>query len=214
VTVSPDRRFDLVILDFDGVLADSGPWMLRNLTGFLQARGLPAPGPDELDAMRGLSNREIVRRMRIPAWRLPGIARDMRALMQAHAHEIGLFPGAADFLGRLQAAGVRTAIVSSNSETVVRQVLGGSAAQVGRYACGAALFGKAPVFRKVIRAEGVRPGRVLAVGDETRDIEAARRARVACAAVAWGYATPEALARFAPDHLADDFAGLLAVIGA
>ncbi len=210
----PDSAFDLVILDFDGVLADSAPWMLRNMAGFLRARGLPVPEPDEIEAMRSLSNREIVRRMRVPAWRLPAIARDMRALMESHAHEIGLFPGAAEFLARLDAAGARPAIVSSNSEVVVRQVLGPAAGHVRRYACGAGLFGKAPVFRKVMRAERVRPGRVVAVGDETRDIEAARRAGIACAAVTWGYASPQVLERFAPDHLVDGFDGLLALVGA
>lgn len=209
------RTFDLVILDFDGVLADSAPWMLRRIPDFLRARGLPAPGPDELEQLRGMPNRQVVRRMRVPAWRLPGIARDMRALIEAEAHEIPLFPGAAGFLERLQAAGARAAIVSSNGERAVRRILGEeNAARVTRYACGAAIFGKAPLFRRVVRAEGVERGRVLAVGDETRDIDAARKAGLACAAATWGYATREVLASAGPDRLADGFDDLAALIGA
>jgi phosphoglycolate phosphatase-like HAD superfamily hydrolase len=32
------RAYDLAILDFDGVLADSAPWMLRNLSAFMACR--------------------------------------------------------------------------------------------------------------------------------------------------------------------------------
>ena len=101
---------------------------------------------------------------------------------------------AADMLRRLSARGVKVAIVSSNSEAVVRRVLGPElAGLVAHYGCGASIFGKAAKFRQVIRAAGVADADVLSVGDEVRDIEAARKVRLAAGAVTWGYATPEIL---------------------
>ena len=52
-----------------------------------------------------------------------------------------------------------------------------------------------------MRRAGVAPAQTIAIGDEVRDIEAARAAGIACAAVAWGYAAPEALAAHAPDMM-------------
>jgi phosphoglycolate phosphatase-like HAD superfamily hydrolase len=44
---------------------------------------------------------------------------------------------------------------------------------------------------------------VLDVGDEVRDIETARQAGVAVAAVTWGFNSRELLARHAPDYLVE-----------
>ena len=67
--------------------------------------------------------------------------------------------------------------------------------------CAASLFGKPSKFRRVIRRAGVEPGKVIAIGDEVRDIEAARAVGIACGAVGWGYAAPAALRALAPDHM-------------
>jgi phosphoglycolate phosphatase len=53
----------------------------------------------------------------------------------------------------------------------------------------------------VLKRAGVEPARAIAIGDEVRDIEAARSAGIACAAVTWGYAAPAALRAQRPDLL-------------
>lgn len=208
------RPYDLVILDFDGVLADSAGWVTRNFNAIARRHGFRAVSEAELAALRGRPNREVVAELGVPFWRLPAIARDVRARMAAEAHTIPLFEGAADFLQALQARAVATAIVSSNAEATIRRMLGPAAAAVSHYACGAAIFGKARVFRTVVRRSRISAGRVICIGDEERDIEAARRAGLACAAATWGYATPAVLQAARPDHLLDDFdAALRLVLG-
>ena len=56
-------------------------------------------------------------------------------------------------------------------------------------------------FRKLVRRARVQACETLCIGDETRDIEAARQAGLASGAVAWGYARREALALRAPTWL-------------
>lgn len=207
------RKFDLVILDFDGVLADSAPWMLANLGRLCQRHGLRRPDDATLESLRGVSNRQIMTELRVPFWKLPAIARDLRAMVLADAATIPLFAGAQVFLDGLHEAGVRLALVSSNSEAAVRKILGAdSTARISRFRCGAGLFRKAPLLTRVQRELGVAPGRVLCVGDETRDVEAARKAGFASAAVTWGYATPAALRAAGPDHLVDGFQALSELI--
>ena len=46
---------------------------------------------------------------------------------------------------------------------------------------------------------GVTPDRVLAIGDEVRDLEAARAAGIDFAAVTWGYTAPERLLAHKPN---------------
>jgi phosphoglycolate phosphatase len=126
----------------------------------------------------------------------------MRGLAARDAGELALFPGIPALLARLRAGGVTLALVSSNREDVVRRVLGPeSAGLIDRYACGAAVFGKARRFRAVVRASGLSPARVLCLGDELRDHAAATRAGLAFGAVAWGYTRADALAVARPAHL-------------
>ena len=67
--------------------------------------------------------------------------------------------------------------------------------------CAASVFGKPAKFRRVIRRAGVAPAEVISIGDEVRDIEAARAVGIACGAVSWGYAAPAALQALAPDYM-------------
>jgi phosphoglycolate phosphatase len=102
-------------------------------------------------------------------------------------------------LKALKRRGMRLAVVSSNAEANVRRILGpDTSTLVDDYECGAALFGKARKLRRVAARAGVAPCEAIVIGDEIRDIEAAREAGMASAAVGWGYATPEALAAFGP----------------
>ena len=104
-------------------------------------------------------------------------------------------------LSDLQRLGIKTAIVSSDSEASVRQVLGPTTAQITRFDCGAAVFGKHWKFRRVARKLGATPAETICIGDEIRDIEAAKAAGMDSGAVAWGYALPSALQAAGPTHL-------------
>lgn len=186
--------YRLIIFDFDGTLADSAAWFAGALNGVARRYGFREIGLAEMARLRGRPSREIMQALKVRPWKLPFIAAHMRRLAAEAAPSIDLFPGVADMLRRLAGRGVTVAIVSSNSEAVVRQVLGPElAGLVAHYGCGASIFGKASKFRQVIRAAGVGEADVLSVGDEVRDIEAARRLRLAAGAVTWGYATPEIL---------------------
>ena len=66
--------------------------------------------------------------------------------------------------------------------------------------CGASLLGKTVRFRAVLTAAHIDAGDAVAIGDELRDVEAARATGMASGAVGWGYALPERLRREGPDH--------------
>jgi phosphoglycolate phosphatase len=148
---------------------------------------------DEVEGLRGLSAREIMARLNVSMWQLPAIVSDMRKRKLAAASEISLFDGIPTLLSDLQRLGIKTAIVSSDSEASVRQVLGPATSQITRFDCGAALFGKHWKFRRVARKLGAKLSETICIGDEIRDIEAAKAAGMDSGAVAWGYALPSAL---------------------
>ena len=193
-------RYRLAIFDFDGTLADSLPWFRASFQETIARFDLAPVSPEELEGMRGLSAREIMARLKVSMWQLPAIVSDMRKRKLAAASETSLFAGIPAMLADLQRLGIKTAIVSSDSEASVRQVLGPTASLITRFDCGAAVFGKHWKFRRVARKLGAKPSETICIGDEIRDIEAADAAGMDSGAVAWGYALPAALQAARPTH--------------
>lgn len=207
-------KYRLVIFDIDGTLADSFPWFLRVLNGVADRFGFRRTAPDEVAAMRHAGAAEILERLAVPRWKLPLIVRHMRALKTRDLDEIPLFPGVDAVLAALFARGMVLAVVSSDSEDNVRRALGpANTTLVAHYACGASLFGKPRKFRAVLRRAGVAASEAIAIGDEVRDIEAARTVGLACGAVAWGYADVSALTAQQPDLVFEHMDDIVAALG-
>jgi Haloacid dehalogenase-like hydrolase len=106
--------------------------------------------------------------------------------------------GVGAMLHTLSGAGLRLALVSSDSEPNARVKLGTAAALFSDFDCSASLFGKAAKFRRILQRAGVVPAQAIAIGDETRDIEAARAVGIACGAVTWGTRRPGPCKRSGP----------------
>lgn len=193
----------LVVFDFDGTLADTMPWFFGTLNDLAERHRFRQVSAEEVERLRGQTSGEVVQALGIRRWRLPFIARDLsrRSAAAAAAGAFALFPGMAELLASLAAAGVTIAIVSSNKEATIRHVLGVSAVNVSHFACNASLFGKARHFRRLLRTTGLPPTAALSIGDEVRDIEAARSVGIPTAAVTWGCAREGVLQQAAPDAL-------------
>jgi phosphoglycolate phosphatase len=188
----------LALFDFDGTLADSQDWFLGIFDQVADRFGYRRLAPGDRERLRGLETRAILHDLDVPTWKLPMIAKHVRELAARDIDQIRLFPGAAEMLGALKAAGVQAAVVSSNDEGNVRRVLGPAAAHVVHFACGASLFGKASKIRGVLKAMRADAGSAILVGDETRDAAAARDVGIDIGLVAWGYADPDFLRSLSP----------------
>jgi len=195
-------KYKLVIFDFDGTLADSFPWALTIVDQISDKRGIRRIDRSQIDNMRGTNVKTLLKMYSIPFWKLPLLLKDVRRLMTEDAGQIMLFAGIDQLLVRLAAQGTRMAVVTSNSYQNVQRVLGQeTAALIDYYECGVGLFGKRNKFGKILKKSGIVPGEIICIGDETRDIDAARSANLACGAVAWGYARPDILSAHSPDMM-------------
>ena len=196
------NRYDLAIFDFDGTLADSAAWFRSRINQVAQRYGFRQVTDAELERLRGQPSAAIIRYLGVPVWKIPFIASHMRMLVARDAHRIALFDGVDALLASLAARGVTIAIATSNSEANVRRILGDvNARRISHYACGASLFGKAAKLEAILSRQRASPERAIAIGDEVRDLEAARKAGLAAGAVGWGYATVELLRAQQPDYL-------------
>src|ERR1700761_8016912 len=159
-------RYRLVIFDFDGTLADSFPWVLQAVDHVADRFKFRRVREGELDELRHCDAREGMRRLGVPRWKLPMIARYVRTRMAADVDQIQLFPGAGEMIDKLAAAGLTLAVVSANGEDTIRTVLGPRARHVTAIAAGVSLFGKRGKLLRMSRLTGIPSAEGMVIGDE------------------------------------------------
>jgi phosphoglycolate phosphatase len=207
-------RYKLAIFDFDGTLADTLPWFLNAVNRMAEKHGFNRIEAGEVETLRGYSARQIVEHLGVPAWKLPRIGIDMRRWMAEDIRQIRPFDGIGAMLRGLSDRSVALAVVSSNAYDNVRHVLGAEhATLISYYECGTSLFGKRGKLRSVLKKSGARPGEAIFIGDEIRDIEAAKAEGIPFGAVAWGYTHVEALEAYAPAEVFADAAEVVEKVG-
>ena len=204
--------FKLVVWDFDGTLADSMPTALGIFNRLAVEMG--AKPLSDLAAARNTSMRQMLRQQGFSLWRLPRLVRKYHAAAAEEADQLKLAAGLPDTLAAMAGSGVRLGVLSSNREDNIRRCLRANGAE-GHFAFVVGyprLFGKAKALKRIIRAERLTRADVLYVGDELRDVEAAKKAGVTVAAVTWGFNTPELLRTGAPDYMVSDAADLAKLV--
>ena len=150
----------------------------------------------------------------ISVWRLPRLVRLFHAAAAEGIEQLKLYPGLIETLAAFRDGGVRLGILSSNRDDNIRRCLRvNGAEEFFAFVVGyPRLFGKGKALRRILRAERADSSEVLYVGDEVRDIDAARKARVASAAVTWGFHTEHLLRASHPDHVIDNPAALCELV--
>ncbi|WP_298580017.1 phosphoglycolate phosphatase [uncultured Luteimonas sp.] len=192
----PSRRFPRgVLFDLDGTLLDSAPDMLATVNRMRQARGR---APMVLEAIRphvsrGARAMSAAAFPDVPPEDVPGLVPEFLAI---YGEELGRhgrpFDGIEAMLAALEADGVRWGIVTNKPERLARDLLPmlgwdrRSAVLVG----GDSLAERKPHPLPLLHAAqaiGIAPSACAYVGDDRRDIDAARAAGMASVVALWGY---------------------------
>jgi len=195
-------RYTHLLFDFDGTLADSFPFFRAVFNQLAARHRFKALTPQDIEHLRHLDARQVMRHVGLPMWRLPFVAAHFRKLMATSTHDIRLFDAVDESLQTLRAAGLQLAVVTSNAPATVQRLLGAERSRwIERVDGGSSIFGKQSRIRRVMQQMGATPARTLYVGDQVSDLESARRAGVAFGAVAWGYAPIAAFTPHAPEHV-------------
>ncbi len=202
-------RYPLVVFDFDGTLADSfGPALA---TYNRIAPGLGLRPIEDVEAARSMPTRRLLKQLGIRFWRLPRVVRAFQEAAAGQADGLRLHEGVAAVLRGLADRGHRLGILSSNREDAIRACLRANGVEdVFAFVIGyPKLFGKAKALRRILKAERADRDGLLFVGDELRDVEAGRKARVATVAVTWGFQSEPLLLTGGATYLARRPADLL-----
>ena len=207
--MSPERT---LIFDFDGTLADTLPRIVAISNQLASEFGYRLIQEADIETLRGQRSREVLRRLRVPLFKIPTIARRFKAELQKEIHLATPFASVRAVVEQLQTNHV-LGIVTSNSVVNVNRFL--EANQMSYFTfvrSSSGLFGKERVLRRVIQEQQLTTSETLYVGDEVRDIEAARACGIDTVAVTWGANNANKLTQWHPRFIVHRPEELLTIV--
>ncbi len=198
------------IFDFDGTIADSLPEIIDLYNRFAPQLGGKRIEPEDHERLRSKTTRGIMRELGIPFRRLPFLLVKGRGLLQTRIDQLDVIPGMREAVRELRRRGDALMILTSNTVENVQSFLARHELDLFtdvRSVHG--LFAKHRELRKMLRDHGLDRSRTWYVGDELRDMAAARRAGVPAVGVTWGLNTRPVLQRKKPRTIIDEPSQLL-----
>ncbi len=192
----------LIIFDFDGTLADTLSALLRITNRLAPEFGYPQISDEQLANLKYLSSWEIIKISKVALWKLPFLLKRVKEEFPGEVKSVKLFPGVIELLTTLKSQGYRLGIVSSNAEENIRSLLNQHQIEhLFDFITGASTFGKGKAIGKIMRRYNCPKSNAIYIGDEIRDIQAARSIQIRVVAVGWGFNAPIALIDRQPDLL-------------
>lgn len=202
-----------MIFDFDGTIADTVQAAIAVLSQLADEFGYRRAAPEELARFSSLGLRELAERIGLAWHRVPALAVRVRQEMAQNMSAIAPCRGVPAVLQGLRARNVRVGMLTSNSRDNVARFLGSHPELVFDFVnSGAGLFSKQTRLRRLLAVQRLDLRSTCYVGDEVRDIEAARSLGMRAVAVTRGFSSPQLLAASRPDHLIEDPAELLGLV--
>lgn len=189
-----------VIFDFDGTIADSFDTVIA-----IAYKLTKRPELADIEYVKRMKAdnvglREAIKRLNIPKWKQLYLLQRGRSMMGRQIHQIPTFMQIDDTLKVLKENNFKLYIISSNSSANIERFLlekGLLSYFAGVYG-GAGLFNKSKLINKILSQENLKAEASVYVGDEVRDILAAKEVNMPCIAVSWGYNSLDLLVQYAP----------------
>ena len=209
----------LIILDFDGTLADTRGLIVRTMQQTLLALGLESRTDEQCAAMIGLPLKQAFTNL-MPMTDEMGerCVETYRRIFNENnaAYTVPTFPNVLETLRQLSEEGYTLTIASSRSHRSLMEFVEDMYLnEVIPYVLGADDVTQAkphpePVL-KTLEAFGCKPEDAMVVGDTWYDIEMGRRAGVRTCGVTYGNGTRQELTDAGADWLIDDFGELMSL---
>ncbi len=191
----------MVIFDFDGTLCDSITCLIHSLKKNAAKYGIKESVIISLEEMRDYQARDLFKTLQIPFYKIPFLLRDFRLQWDLERHCITQKVKMKTLLEYLQENNYAVGVVTSNSVANVQYFLGKEklAPYFDFIGSSPSIFGKQHALKTALKLVKKRPEYIVYIGDEARDVDAARVIGAECVSVTWGMNSEKALYEAGPD---------------
>ncbi|MGI6290856.1 MAG: HAD-IA family hydrolase [Bacteroidales bacterium] len=183
-----------IVFDFDGTLADT----FETTKEIIKSEFKDATDED-FESFKDEGIRRMMKKKNIHVWELPKMIARVTSKMK-NKENVQLFPEVLKSLLILSKS-YKLGIVSSNSkENIIQSLKKYNIQNLFDFVySNSSIFGKHIVLKKMCSEYRINPSEVIYIGDEDRDIVAAKKVKIKIIAVTWGYNSEKKLREENPD---------------
>lgn len=198
------KKFDLLVFDWDGTLADSANVIVCSIQGAARDLGLNEPTNEEARHVIGLGLSEAIEYLfpDLPLQKLRLISDRYRYHYLSHHQEISLYEGVVEIIKTLHAENFLLAVATGKSRAGLNRAFISSG--LGSYfhasRCADETFSKPhpAMLLELMKQLNVKTERTLMIGDTSHDLQMAINARVSGLGVTYGAHPRENLESLVP----------------
>lgn len=207
-----NKKFYL-IFDFDGTLVDSFYTAMQKLRILADELNFKKIEVDEIEKLKDFTSKELIQYLNIPFYKLPKVLRYAREYMRNEMFLLSPFNGLPEVLNELQLNFSLGILTSNSSHNVSMWLERHKIRHLFHFIhAESSYFGKKRILKKIIKSYDMDLAQTFYIGDETRDIEAAKKCNIRSLAVSWGFNSEETLRRCDPHYLAREPRDILTIL--
>jgi len=198
------KNITTLIFDFDGTIADTLELHRQIYNELALKYHHDQISESDIPNLQNLGMREFLKKVKIPLLHLPTLILEGQQLAKKYPISLPI-PGIIPVIQSLSES-YTLGIVTSNTKAYCQAFL--ARHQLEKYfsfvQAERDLFGKDHKLKKVIREHDLQIEKTVYIGDEVRDIDAARKVPLQNIGVGWGFNSAEALEKAHADTIFAD----------
>lgn len=191
-----------VIFDFDGTIVDTLPIAIECAEEVLGNLNLT---DKKIEKYRNMTVLELIKDLKVPVYKIPKYAVIARSYIKKNRQQIKLFEGINTAIEKISNQGYELYIVSSNSVENIHYLL--NKYNMSKYfksiVGGVGVFGKTVALKGAIKRYKIDTADAVYIGDEVRDIKAAKKVGIPIISVTWGFNGQKVIKKNKPEGIVD-----------
>lgn len=192
----------LIIFDLDGTIADTFDITVEIYNGLAAKYKLARITKNK--KLRDMGMREVIRKFKIPFFKILPLTREHQKILSESIASVKIFPNLKNILLKLD-KNYKLGLITSNDKNNVLKFLRKNKIEniFDFIESGSPLFGKDKILKKIIKRTKYGRECIVYVGDEVRDIEAAKKVGIKIISVGWGFNSSSGLKKSNPDYFVE-----------
>ncbi len=190
----------LIIFDFDGTIVDSKEAWFKAVNKLAPQYNYTPIKKTEIKRLRNKTIKEIMHEKNIAYRKLPFLLNKLRKELENEMQKSNLYKGIKEVIANLNKNNI-IAIITSNSEENTIKFLNKHKIKINFIYGGTNIFGKAVKINRIMKKVHPTIKETYYIGDEVRDIKAAKKTGIKSIAVTWGFNSKSILKKANPNYI-------------
>jgi len=197
-------KYKNFIFDFDGTIADTFTESIEAINKVAKDFGLEKITEDKIPEIRRMTGSELISASGISKYKLPYLLYKTKKILHQSLDSIKVCDDMQTTLHKLREKGCNIGIITSNSKKNVRHFLAIHKIDFFDFVISERnIFGKGKIISKTMSKLKMKPEETVYVGDELRDIDAAKNAKIDVISVTWGFQDKSMLQKHNESRIVD-----------